>query len=115
MKHKLIKALIWFFGLFVAGAIPTALMLAGVRLGAIPTIILYALVIWICSTACKSYNERYDIDWCDHCGKKAPLTPYQGKLLDNGTYECLHLCDKCLHAYRVAPPADIGAERHRSE
>lgn len=52
-KNSLIKCLIWLGFLFVNSAITTGLVYAGVRLGVIPTVLLFAVA------CCKAYDRKH--------------------------------------------------------
>lgn len=52
-KNTLIKCLIWLGFLFVSSAITTGLTYAGVLLGAIPTVLLFAVA------CCKAYDRKH--------------------------------------------------------
>lgn len=51
-KNTLIKCLIWLGFLFVNSAITTGLVYAGVRLGAIPTVLLFAVASYAARSCC---------------------------------------------------------------
>ena len=58
-KNTLIKCLIWLGFLFVSSAITTGLAYAGVLLGAIPTILLFAAACYAARSCCKAYNRKH--------------------------------------------------------
>ena len=55
-KNSLIKCLIWLGFLFVSSAITTELVYVGVLLGAIPTVLLFAVA---CCAARKAYDRKH--------------------------------------------------------
>lgn len=58
-KNSWIKCLIWLGFLFVNSAITTGLVYAGVRLGAIPTILLFAVACYAARSCCKAYDRKH--------------------------------------------------------
>ena len=52
------KVLIWVLCLFLNALITTIIKDNGVILGAIPTVILYGVTIWLARTLCKRWDER---------------------------------------------------------
>lgn len=58
VKNSLIKCLIWLGFLFVNSAITTGLAYAGVRLGVIPTVLLFAVACYAARSCCKAYDRR---------------------------------------------------------
>lgn len=58
-KNTLIKCLIWLGFLFVSSAITTGLAYAGVLLGAIPTILLFAVACYAARSCCKAYDRKH--------------------------------------------------------
>lgn len=58
-KNSLIKCLIWLGFLFVNSAITTGLVYAGVRLGAIPTVLLFAVAYYAARSCCKAYDRKH--------------------------------------------------------
>lgn len=58
-KNTLIKCLIWLGFLFVNSAITTGLVYAGVRLGVIPTVLLFAAVCHAARSCCKAYDRKH--------------------------------------------------------
>lgn len=58
-KNTLIKCLIWLGFLFVSSAITTGLTYAGVLLGAIPTILLFAVACYAARSCCKAYDRKH--------------------------------------------------------
>lgn len=58
-KNTLIKCLIWLGFLFVNSAITTGLTYAGVLLGAIPTILLFAVACYAARSCCKAYDRKH--------------------------------------------------------
>lgn len=58
-KNTLIKCLIWLGFLFVNSAITTGLVYAGVRLGVIPTVLLFAVVCYAARSCCKAYDRKH--------------------------------------------------------
>lgn len=58
-KNTLIKCLIWLGFLFVNSAITTGLAYAGVRLGAIPTVLLFAVACYAARSCCKAYDRKH--------------------------------------------------------
>lgn len=53
------KVLIWVGCIFVTSLIVGVLGYAGVRLGAIPTVLLYAAMIWVARSLCKAHDEKH--------------------------------------------------------
>lgn len=58
-KNSWIKCLIWLGFLFVNSAITTGLVYAGVRLGVIPTILLFAVACYAARSCCKAYDRKH--------------------------------------------------------
>ena len=58
-KNTLIKCLIWLGFLFVNSAITTGLVYAGVRLGGVPTILLFAVACYAARSCCKAYDRKH--------------------------------------------------------
>lgn len=58
-KNTLIKCLIWLGFLFVNSAITTGLVYAGVRLGVIPTVLLFAVACYAARSCCKAHDRKY--------------------------------------------------------
>ena len=58
-KNTLIKCLIWLGFLFVSSAITTGLAYAGVLLGAIPTVLLFAVACHAARSCCKAYDRKH--------------------------------------------------------
>lgn len=58
-KNTLIKCLIWLGFLFVNSAITTGLAYAGVRLGGVPTILLFAVACYAARSCCKAYDRKH--------------------------------------------------------
>lgn len=58
-KNTLIKCLIWLGFLFVNSAITTGLAYAGVLLGGVPTILLFAAVCYAARSCCKAYDRKH--------------------------------------------------------
>lgn len=58
-KNSLIKCLIWLGFLFVNSAITTGLVYAGVRLGVIPTVLLFAVACCAARSCCKAYDRKH--------------------------------------------------------
>ena len=58
-KNSLIKCLIWLGFLFVSSAITTGLAYAGVLLGAIPTVLLFAVACHAARSCCKAYDRKH--------------------------------------------------------
>lgn len=58
-KNTLIKCLIWLGFLFVNSAITTGLVYAGVLLGAIPTVLLFAVACYATRSCCKAYDRKH--------------------------------------------------------
>ena len=56
-KNSWIKCLIWLGFLFVSSAITTGLVYAGVRLGGVPTILLFAVACYAARSCCKAYDH----------------------------------------------------------
>lgn len=52
------KAVIWTICILVNALINTALRQQGILLGAIPTMILISVTLWIARTLCKKWDER---------------------------------------------------------
>lgn len=57
-KNSLIKCLIWLGFLFANSAITRGLVYAGVRLGVIPTVLLFAVACYAARSCCKAYDRR---------------------------------------------------------
>ena len=57
-KNTLTKCLIWLGFLFVNSAITTGLVYAGVRLGVIPTVLLFAVACYAARSCCKAYDRK---------------------------------------------------------
>ena len=58
-KNSLIKCLIWLGFLFVSSAITTGLAYAGVLLGGVPTILLFAVACYAARSCCKAYDRKH--------------------------------------------------------
>lgn len=58
-KNTLIKCLIWLGFLFVNSAITTGLTYAGVLLGGVPTILLFAVACYAARSCCKAYDRKH--------------------------------------------------------
>lgn len=58
-KNTLIKCLIWLGFLFVNSAITTGLVYAGVLLGGVPTILLFAVACYAARSCCKAYDRKH--------------------------------------------------------
>lgn len=58
-KNTWIKCLIWLGFLFVNSAITTGLVYAGVRLGVIPTVLLFAVACYAARSCCKAYDRKH--------------------------------------------------------
>ena len=58
-KNSWIKCPIWLGFLFVNSAITTGLTYAGVLLGAIPTILLFAVACYAARSCCKAYDRKH--------------------------------------------------------
>lgn len=58
-KNSWIKCLIWLGFLFVNSAITTGLVYAGVRLGGVPTILLFAVACYAARSCCKAYDRKH--------------------------------------------------------
>ena len=58
-KNTMIKCLIWLGFLFVNSAITTGLVYAGVRLGVIPTVLLFAVACYAARSCCKAYDRKH--------------------------------------------------------
>lgn len=58
-KNSLIKCLIWLGFLFVSSAITTGLAYAGVLLGGVPTILLFAVACCAARSCCKAHDRKY--------------------------------------------------------
>ena len=58
-KNTLIKCLIWLGFLFGNSAITTGLVYAGVRLGVIPTVLLFAVACYAARSCCKAYDRKH--------------------------------------------------------
>lgn len=58
-KNSWIKCLIWLGFLFVSSAITTGLAYAGVRLGGVPTILLFAVACYAARSCCKAYDRKH--------------------------------------------------------
>lgn len=58
-KNTLIKCLIWLGFLFVNSAITTGLTYAGVLLGVIPTVLLFAVACYAARSCCKAYDRKH--------------------------------------------------------
>ena len=52
------KGLIWFLCIFANALITTILKESGILLGAIPTMILFAAMLWLARTLCKKWDEH---------------------------------------------------------
>ena len=52
------KVLIWVVCFFVNALVTTIVKESGVILGAIPTVILYGVTIWLARTLCRKWDER---------------------------------------------------------
>ena len=52
------KVLIWVVCFFVNALVTTIVKDSGVILGAIPTVILYGVTIWLARNLCKKWDER---------------------------------------------------------
>ena len=53
------KVLIWIGCILLTSLIVVALGYTGVRLGGIPTALLYAVMIWVARSLCKAYDEKH--------------------------------------------------------
>lgn len=58
-KNSWIKCLIWLGFLFVNSAITTGLAYAGVLLGGVPTILLFAVACYAARSCCKAYDRKH--------------------------------------------------------
>lgn len=58
-KNSWIKCLIWLGFLFVSSAITTGLAYAGVLLGGVPTILLFAVACYAARSCCKAYDRKH--------------------------------------------------------
>ena len=58
-KNSWIKCLIWLSFLFVSSAITTGLAYAGVLLGGVPTILLFAVACYAARSCCKAYDRKH--------------------------------------------------------
>lgn len=58
-KNTLIKCLIWLVFLLVNSAITTGLAYAGVLLGAIPTVLFFAVACYAARSCCKAHDRKY--------------------------------------------------------
>lgn len=58
-KNTLIKCLIWLVFLLVNSAITTGLAYAGVLLGGVPTILLFAVACYAARSCCKAYDRKH--------------------------------------------------------
>ena len=52
------KVLIWILCIFANALITTILKESGILLGAIPTMILFAGMLWVARTLCKKWDEH---------------------------------------------------------
>ena len=86
------KVLIWVLCLFANALITTIIKGSGVILGAIPTVILYGVTIWLARTLCKKWDER-KADKTANYQEKADTTPAVNKC-----EMCGHICDKTTAA-----------------
>ena len=82
------KVLIWVICIFVNALITTIIKGSGVILGAIPTVILYGVTIWLARTLCKKWDEH-----------KAAKLPTPSSNIDPKTEEVaenkIRYCRKC--------------------
>ena len=53
------KVLIWILCIFAGAVLLTLIRSAGVELGAIPMVVLYALIFWVANTLCKKWDENH--------------------------------------------------------
>lgn len=79
------KVLIWIACFFVYGIVDTLINYTGMRLGGVPTIILFAITIWIAKSLCSSWDDRNDTK---------PYT-YQDKNYDEQRFPNGYKCGKC--------------------
>lgn len=54
------KFLIWVGCIFLVSVITTSIRMNGIILGAIPTVILYAGMVWLAKTLCKKWDENHN-------------------------------------------------------
>ncbi len=72
------KVLIWIGCIFVTSFVIVALRFAGIYLGAIPTLIVYAIMFWIASSLCKSYDEKHPSS--NKASEQKKVTPSNGEV-----------------------------------
>ena len=58
-KNTLIKCLIWLGFLFVSSTITTGVAYAGVLLGGVPTVLLFAAACYAACSCCKAYDRKH--------------------------------------------------------
>ena len=97
------KVLIWVLCIFVNALVTTIVKESGVILGAIPTVILYGVTIWLARTLCKKWDEHKESKTMEKAAsvpKSQPVTTNVDqarfcrkcgeKLIDNSQF-----CRKC--------------------
>ncbi|MBQ7896901.1 MAG: zinc ribbon domain-containing protein [Clostridia bacterium] len=84
------KVLIWFLCIFVNALITTIAKESGVTLGAIPTVILFAGMMWLAQTLCKKWDEHKEDK---PKNKKKPVQNSQNT--DNKAKNQILFCRKC--------------------
>lgn len=79
-KNTLIKCLIWLVFLLVNSAITTGLAYAGVLLGAIPTVLFFAVACYAARSCCKAHDRKYAPlpDATDVGEAPKPISPADG-------------------------------------
>lgn len=112
------KVLIWILCFFANALITTIIRGRGVILGAIPTVILYGVTIWLARTLCKKWDE-YKADnatdpkeekdntpamnKCEMCGHVCEKTT-SVKIEDDMGAGYRNLCDACMEIYDAIIP-----------
>lgn len=111
------KVLIWVLCFFANALITTIIKGNGVILGAIPTVILYGVTIWLARTLCKKWDERKAdktidqkemvdttpaVNKCEMCGHVCDKTT-AAKIEDDMGVRYRNLCDACMEIYNATP------------
>jgi hypothetical protein len=111
------KVLIWVLCFFANALITTIIKGNGVILGAIPTVILYGVTIWLARTLCKKWDERKAdktidqkemvdtppaVNKCEMCGHICDKTT-AAKIEDDMGVRYRNLCDACMEIYNATP------------
>ncbi len=111
------KVLIWVLCFFLNALISAIIKGNGVILGAIPTVILYGVTIWLARTLCKKWDEHKAdkitnqteqanippvANKCEMCGHVCDKTT-SAKIEDDMGVRYRNLCDACMEIYNATP------------